>query len=56
MADPVSDNLAMIMRVVERLAPLKDRLVFLGGAVTELFITSLSASSPLTAVCVGTRS
>ena len=46
MADPVSDNLAMIMRVVERLAPLKDRLVFLGGAVTELFITSPAASPP----------
>lgn len=46
MADPVSDNLAMVMRVVERLAPLKDRLAFLGGAVTELFITSLAASPP----------
>jgi hypothetical protein len=34
MADRVSDNIIMIMRVVERLAPLKDRFVFLGGAVT----------------------
>jgi len=39
MADPVSDNLRMLMRVVDRLAPLRHRLVFLGGAVTELFIT-----------------
>jgi predicted nucleotidyltransferase len=39
MADPVSDNLLMLMRVVDRLAPLRHRLVFLGGAVAELFIT-----------------
>jgi predicted nucleotidyltransferase len=45
-ADPVSGNLAMLMRVVERLAPLMDRFVFLGGVVTELFITSPGASSP----------
>jgi len=44
--DPVSSNLAMLMRVVERLAPLIDRFVFLGGSVTELFITSPGASSP----------
>ena len=52
MADRVSDNIIMIMRVVERLAPLKDRFAFLGGAVTELFITSPAAmrtcSSPRT--------
>jgi predicted nucleotidyltransferase len=36
----------MLMRVVERLAPLMDRFVFLGGVVTELFITSPGASSP----------
>lgn len=29
----------MLMRAVDRLAPIRDRLVFLGGAVTELFIT-----------------
>ena len=46
MTDPVSSNLAMLMRVVERLAPLIDRFVFLGGSVTELFITSPGASSP----------
>ncbi len=40
MAEGVSDNVAMLMRVVDRLAPLRDRLVFLGGAVTELFITA----------------
>jgi predicted nucleotidyltransferase len=39
-AEGVSDNVAMLMRVVDRLAPLRDRLVFLGGAVTELFITA----------------
>ena len=46
MADPVSGNLAMLMRVVDRLAPLLDRFVFLGGAVTELLITSPAAGSP----------
>jgi len=46
MADTVSGNLAMLMRVVERLAPLLDRFVFLGGVVTELFITSPAAGSP----------
>jgi len=30
----------MLMQVVDRLSPLRDRLVFLGGAVTELFITA----------------
>ena len=40
MAERISDNVAMLMRVVDRLAPLRDRLVFLGGAVTELFITA----------------
>lgn len=40
MAEGVSDNVAMLMRVVDRLAPLHDRLVFLGGAVTELLITA----------------
>ena len=39
MADHISDNVAMLMRAVDRLAPIRDRLVFLGGAVTELFIT-----------------
>ena len=46
MADPGSGNLAMLMRVVDRLAPLLDRFVFLGGSVTELFITSPAISSP----------
>lgn len=46
MADRVSDNLAMLMQVVDRLAPLQDRLVFLGGAVTELFITRPGAQRP----------
>jgi predicted nucleotidyltransferase len=40
MAESVSANLAMLMRVVDQLAPLLDRFVFLGGAVTELFITA----------------
>jgi inosine-uridine nucleoside N-ribohydrolase len=39
MAEKISDNVAMLMRVVKQLAPLRNRLVFLGGAVTELFIT-----------------
>jgi predicted nucleotidyltransferase len=39
-AERISDNVAMLMRVVDRLAPLRDRLVFLGGAVTDLFITA----------------
>ncbi len=34
MAEGVSDNVAMLMRGVERIAPLRDRLLFLGGAVT----------------------
>ena len=46
MADRVSDNLAMLMRVVDRLAPLQERLVFLGGAVTELFITLPGGQRP----------
>jgi hypothetical protein len=46
MADPVSGNLAMLMQVVDRLAPLLDRFVFLGGVVTELLITSTAAGSP----------
>lgn len=46
MADPVSGNLAMLMRVVDRLAPLLDRFVFLGGVVTELLITSAATGSP----------
>lgn len=46
MADQVSDNLAMLMRVVHRLGPLLERLVFLGGAVTELFITQLGGPGP----------
>ena len=46
MADPVSGNLAMLTRVVDRLAPLLDRFVFLGGVVTELLITSAAAGSP----------
>ena len=46
MADPVSGNLAMLMQVVNRLAPLLDRFVFLGGVVTELLITSTAAGSP----------
>jgi len=40
MAERLSDNVAMLMRVADRLAPLRDRLVFLGGAITELFITA----------------
>jgi len=39
-AEGISDNVAMLMQVVDRLSPLRDRLVFLGGAVTELFITA----------------
>lgn len=39
MAESVSVNVTMLLRVVDRLAPLLDRFVFLGGAVTELFIT-----------------
>jgi hypothetical protein len=39
MGESISDNIAMLLRVVDRLAPLRHRLVFLGGAVTELFIT-----------------
>lgn len=31
MADQITDNLAMLMRVVDRLSPLLERLVFLGG-------------------------
>jgi hypothetical protein len=46
MADPVSDNLRMLMRVVDRLAPLRHRLVFLGGAVAELFITLPGVHQP----------
>lgn len=46
MADQVSDNLAMLMRVVDRLGPLLDRLVFLGGAVTEFFITQPGGPGP----------
>jgi len=46
MADPVSGNLALLMQVVDRLAPLLDRFVFLGGVVTELLITSTAAGSP----------
>jgi hypothetical protein len=38
-AERISDNVAMLMRAVDRLAPIRDRLVFVGGAVTELFIT-----------------
>jgi len=44
MAEGISANLAMLMRVVDRLVPLLDRFVFLGGAVTELFITSSGAA------------
>ena len=39
MAKRITDNVAMLMRAVDRLAPIRDRLVFLGGAVTELFIS-----------------
>ncbi len=46
MADQVSSNLAMLMRVVDRLGPLLERLVFLGGAVTEFFITQPGAPGP----------
>jgi hypothetical protein len=46
MADRVSDNLAMLMRFVDRLGPLRERLVFLGGAVTELFITQPGGPGP----------
>ncbi|MEX0670837.1 MAG: hypothetical protein WD060_10320 [Pirellulales bacterium] len=46
MAEPVSANIAMLMRVVDRLTPLLDRFVFLGGAVTELFLTAPGAAGP----------
>ena len=46
MADQVSNNIAMLMRVVDRLGPLLDRLVFLGGAVTEFFITQPGGPGP----------
>jgi hypothetical protein len=46
MAERLSDNLVMLMRVVDRLAPLLDRFVFLGGAVTELFITASGLVHP----------
>lgn len=46
MTDRISDNMAMLIRVVDRLAPLRDRLVFLGGAVIELFITLPAARRP----------
>jgi len=35
MAERLSDNVATLMRVADRLAPLRHRLVFLGGAITE---------------------
>ena len=40
MADRISENLAMLMRVVAHLAPLRERLVFLGGALTVSIGTS----------------
>lgn len=43
MADPISDNVTMLMKVVSRLDPLLDRFVFLGGVVTELFVTEPGA-------------
>ena len=46
MADQITDNLAMLMRVVDRLGPLLERLVFLGGAVTEFFITQPCGPGP----------
>lgn len=46
MADPISDNLVMLMRVVDRLGPLRERLVFLGGIVTEFFITEHGGPGP----------
>lgn len=46
MADRVSGNLALLMQVVDRLAPLLDRFVFLGGVVTELFMTAPATGSP----------
>lgn len=46
MADQITDNLAMLMRVVDRLGPLLERLVFLGGAVTEFFITQPGGPGP----------
>lgn len=46
MANRVSENVAMLMRVVAHLTPLRERLVFLGGAVTELFITLPGARRP----------
>lgn len=46
MADQVSENLTMLMRVVEQLSSLLERFVFLGGSVTELFITSPAHGSP----------
>jgi len=46
MAESLSANIAMLLRVVDRLAPLLDRFVFLGGAVTELFVTVPGAARP----------
>ena len=46
MAERVSSNLAMLMRVADRLGPVRDRLVFLGGAVTEFFITERGGPGP----------
>jgi predicted nucleotidyltransferase len=43
MGKAFSDNVAMLMRVVGRLGPLLDRFVFLGGVVTELFVTEPGA-------------
>ncbi|MBM3955052.1 MAG: hypothetical protein FJ309_10635 [Planctomycetes bacterium] len=46
MADRVSDNVAMLMQVADRLGPLRERLVFLGGIVTEFFITQRGGPGP----------
>lgn len=43
MADSISDNVAMLMKVVGRLEPLLERFVFLGGVVTEIFVTEPGA-------------
>ena len=38
MARAVETNMAMIRHVAERFGPLRDRVVFLGGAATALLI------------------
>ncbi len=42
----MSANLNMLERVARRLGPLKDDVVFVGGAVTELLVTDPGAPEP----------